>query len=220
MKRPPIVLLRKEGRGNFANGHLDGLRDVDRRKIEADVLRASEALLDALRIRWREDHNTRDTPRRLAKMYVREVFRGRYESQPAVTYFPNVKALDELYTLGPITIRSTCSHHFVPIIGKCWIGVVPSKRLIGISKFTRLVDWIMARPQIQEEAAVQIADLLEQLIEPRGIAVVLKASHLCMTWRGVRDYGTEMTSSVMRGLFREAQTTRSEFLSLIGEGGK
>jgi GTP cyclohydrolase I len=152
----------------------------------------------------------------VAKMYVRELFAGRYSPPPHVTEFPNSKRLDELYTVGPITVRSTCSHHFCPVTGSAWLGVVPGARLIGLSKFNRIADWVLSRPQIQEEAVVQLADAVERLIEPRGLGVVIKASHSCMTMRGVKDGGTVMTTSVMRGLLFTDPKTRSEFFNLLG----
>jgi GTP cyclohydrolase I len=187
--------------------------------IESDVAKACDALLKALVIDTTNDHNTKGTAARLAKMFMREVFAGRYHKAPNTTHFPNVTKLDQVYTVGPISIRSTCSHHFAPILGSVWVGVVPGKELIGLSKFTRVADWVFSRPQIQEEAVVQLADELERLIDPRGLAVVVKATHLCMTWRGVREHKTEMATSVMRGLFREAPATRAEFLEVIkGQG--
>jgi GTP cyclohydrolase I len=165
------------------------------------------------------DHNTQETAARVARMYVREVFRGRYEAPPKVTDFPNVKHLDEIYTVGPITVRSACSHHLVPITGQCWVGVKPSDRVIGLSKFNRLVEWVMARPQIQEEAAIMLADTIEGLIKPQGLAVVIKAQHQCMTWRGVKDNDTHMVTSIMRGFFREDAKARQELMSILrGQG--
>lgn len=176
-------------------------------------------LLQSLVIDTEHDHNTRETAKRVAKMYFREVFRGRYERMPAVTDFPNAKKLDELYTVGPISVRSTCSHHFVPIVGNAWIGVIAKDRVIGLSKFNRLTDWVMSRPQIQEEATVQLADLIETLIQPVGLAVVVKASHMCMRWRGVKENDTVMVTSVMRGAFREDEAARNEFISITkGQG--
>jgi GTP cyclohydrolase I len=164
------------------------------------------------------DHNTQETAKRVAKMYIREVFKGRYQPVPSFKTFPNVKALDELYTTGPITIRSACSHHLVPIVGKCWIGVIPKDRLFGLSKFNRVVEWLASRPQIQEELAVQIADFLENELEPVGLAVVIKATHLCMTWRGVREeMASTMNTSVMRGKMLSVPSARAEFFQLIGQ---
>lgn len=186
--------------------------------ILAEVTKAVESMLYALVIDTKKDHNTKGTALRIAKMYVQEVFKGRYELPPAITEFPNAKNLDELYITGPITIRSTCSHHFAPIIGKCWIGIVPTDKVIGLSKFNRLVDWIASRPQIQEELVMQIADEIETRIRPAGLAVVIKAQHMCMTWRGVKeDVGATMTTSVMRGTMKSSHELRSEFLSLIKE---
>lgn len=200
---------------DVANAHLPGLTEADRDTIRGDVERAAQALLDALRIDWRNDHNTERTPARYAKMLVDEVFSGRYRPMPAITDFPNVRELDQLYTVGPITVRSTCSHHFAPIMGRAWIGVLPSDRVIGLSKFVRLAEWIMARPQIQEEATVQLADALESAMAPRGLGVVVRAEHLCMTMRGVREHNTEMVTSVVRGDLLTNPAIRAEFLSFV-----
>jgi GTP cyclohydrolase I len=206
-------------RMGLANDHLVGLTGAERAQIKDDVELAVRGLLRALRIDQERDHNTRETPERVARMLVDEVFRGRYHSPPRITDFPNVKALDTLYTVGPITVRSACSHHLVPILGQAWIGVIPGDRVIGLSKFNRLTDWVMARPQIQEEATVQLADEIEARIHPKALAVVVKAEHLCMSWRGVREPGAKMVTSVMRGFFRDDPAARSEFFSAIrGQG--
>lgn len=183
--------------------------------LQTEVEEKIKAVLDALVIDTENDHNTKETAKRVAKMYLKEVFAGRYIEPPKITEFPNAKHLDEIYTLGPITIRSACSHHLVPITGRAWIGILPSDRVIGISKFARLVNWIMARPQIQEEATVQLADAIERLVQPKGLAVVIEAQHQCMTWRGIKESETVMTSSVMRGVFRDKPEARAEFLRLI-----
>lgn len=175
-----------------------------------------EEIMRTMLIDTQNDHNTKGTAARMAKMYMTEVFRGRFDAPPKVTTFPNAKKLDELYTTGPITIRSACSHHFVPIMGKCWIGVIPKERLFGLSKFNRVIEWIASRPQIQEELAVQIADYIEQTLEPVGVAVVIKATHMCMTWRGVREEPSAvMTTSVMRGKMLTVPSARQEFFELI-----
>jgi len=193
----------------------------DRSYMEQEVTQAVTALMKALQIDIANDHNTVGTPARVAKMFVREVMRGRYEPMPDITAFPNDLRLDELYVTGPISVRSMCSHHLVPIIGHAWIGVVPDKdTVIGLSKFNRLVDWVFARPQIQEEASIQLADIIEQVAKPRGLAVLVKATHMCMTWRGVREsMDATMTTSVMRGVMRDKPEARAEFLSLVS-GGK
>ena len=192
-----------------AQGELDALLE--------EVAGKMRGVLESLVIDTESDHNTQDTARRVAKMYLTEVFRGRYVPAPAVTEFPNAERLNELMIVGPITVRSACSHHFCPIMGRLWIGVMPNEHsnLIGLSKYSRLAEWIMSRPQIQEEAITQMAELLMSKVSPDGLAVVMEADHFCMHWRGVRDAETKMVNSVMRGSFLKNSALRREFLSLI-----
>jgi GTP cyclohydrolase I len=190
-------------------GEIDALLDEVEEKMRG--------VLQSLVIDTDSDHNTQDTARRVAKMYLTEVFRGRYVPVPPVTEFPNAEHLNELMIVGPITVRSACSHHFCPILGRLWIGIMPNEHsnLIGLSKYARLAEWIMGRPQIQEEAITQMADLLMDKVSPDGLAVVMQADHYCMHWRGVKDDRTKMVNSVMRGSFLKDPTLRREFLSLI-----
>ena len=196
----------------------------------ADFIRPGEleALLDEVESKMRgvlsslvididSDHNTQDTARRVAKMYLNEIFRGRYQEAPPVTEFPNAERLNELMIVGPITVRSACSHHLCPIMGKVWIGIMPNEHsnLIGLSKYARLIDWIMSRPQIQEEAVTQVADVLQSRMNPDGLAVIMEADHFCMHWRGVKDMDSKMINSVMRGSFLKDPNLRREFLSLV-----
>jgi GTP cyclohydrolase I len=190
-------------------GELDSLVDEVSEKVQA--------LLESLVIDTENDHNTRNTSRRVAKMYVNEVFNGRYVAPPALTDFPNISRLNELMIIGPITVRSACSHHLCPIMGRIWIGVLPDQdsALVGLSKYARLTEWVMSRPQIQEEAVVELANMLEQKLKPAGLAVVMEADHFCMQWRGVKDNDSKMINSVMRGEFLQNSNLRREFLSLI-----
>ena len=187
--------------------------DVD--KIEFEVADAFEDVLQALVINTKDDHNTKETVRRVAKMFVHELFKGRYYPPPEVTDFPNAKKYDQIYITGPISIDSTCAHHFQPITGNCYIGIFPGEKVIGLSKFNRLVDWIASRPQIQEEMTEQIADEIEKQTEALGVAVVIKAEHFCMTARGVKEHESEMMTSVVRGMFRDEPATKAEFFSLL-----
>ncbi len=182
-----------------------------------EVAAKMKGVLESLVIDTESDHNTQDTARRVAKMYLNEVFRGRYMAPPAVTECPNAEHLNELMIVGPITVRSACSHHFCPIMGRLWIGLMPNEHsnLIGLSKYSRLAEWIMSRPQIQEEAITQMANLLMNKVSPDGLAVVMEADHFCMHWRGVRDAETKMINSVVRGSFLKDSALRREFLSLI-----
>ncbi len=190
-------------------GELAELQD----EVEAKMRRVLESLV----IDTESDHNTQGTARRVARMYLSEVFRGRYLPAPPVTEFPNVERLNELMIVGPITVRSACSHHLCPIIGKVWIGVMPNEHsnLIGLSKYARLCDWVMSRPQIQEEAVTRLADLLQDRMQPDGLAVVMEADHFCMQWRGVKDTDSKMVNSVMRGSFLKDANLRREFLALL-----
>jgi GTP cyclohydrolase I len=212
--------IHKAGGRFFANdniaqylepGEMDALID----EVEGEFKR----VLHALVIDTENDHNTQDTARRVAKMFVKEVFHGRYVAMPPVTQFPNIERLNELMIIGPVTVRSACSHHLCPIIGKVWVGVMPNENsaLIGLSKYARLVEWIMARPQIQEEAVTQLADLLQDKMQPDGLAIVMRADHYCMQWRGVKDMDSQMTNSVMRGSFLKDSTLRREFLALLND---
>ena len=182
-----------------------------------EVTEKMQAVLDSLVIDTQNDHNTANTARRVAKMYVQEVFKGRYTPAPALTEFPNAERLNELMIVGPITVRSACSHHLCPIVGKLWVGVMPNKstNVIGLSKYARLAEWVMGRPQIQEEAVMQLADLIEEKTRPNGLALVMEAEHFCMGWRGVKDMDSRMLNSVMRGVFLKDDALRKEFLSLI-----
>jgi GTP cyclohydrolase I len=190
-------------------GELDHLLD--------EVAEKMQTVLDSLVIDTENDHNTQDTARRVAKMYLKEVFKGRYSESPEVTEFPNAEHLNELMIVGPITVRSACSHHLCPVIGQIWIGVLPNEHtnVIGLSKYARLAEWIMGRPQIQEEAVVQLADLIQRKTQPDGLAIVMEASHFCMGWRGVKDMDSKMINSVMRGVFLKDANLRREFLALI-----
>ena len=195
----------------------DFLEPGDLEALLDEVEIKMQGVLDSLVIDTDNDHNTGNTARRVAKMYINEVFRGRYVTSPTVTEFPNAEHLNELMIVGPITVRSACSHHFCPVIGKIWIGVLPNEHtnVIGLSKYARLAEWVMGRPQIQEEAVVQLADLIQVKTQPDGLAIVMEATHFCMAWRGVKDMDSRMINSVMRGAFLKDPNLRREFLSLI-----
>ena len=210
--------IKSSRRRFFANDNISSFIEPGELDLLLDeVSQKMKSVLDSLIIDTENDHNTQDTARRVAKMYLNEVFRGRYQPAPPVTEFPNVSHLNELLLVGPMTVRSACSHHFCPIIGKVWIGVMPNEHsnLIGLSKYARLTEWVMSRPQIQEEAITQLADLLMDKMRPDGLAVVMEADHFCMHWRGVKDMDSKMTNSVMRGSFLKNNALRLEFLSLF-----
>ena len=206
------------GQRFHANDNIaDYIEDGELDELQAEIVVHMRKVLRSLVIDVEGDHNTAATADRVARMFVREVFAGRYAKMPAITEFPNAERLSELLIVGPITLRSACSHHLCPIIGKTWIGILPraDSHLIGLSKYARLTEWIMNRPQIQEEAVIQLADTLEEKVRPEGLAIVIEADHFCMRWRGVKDAESSMTNSVMRGAFLTNPDLRREFLALL-----
>lgn len=208
-------------RFNANDNIADFIEPGELEKLLDEVEHKMQGVLDSMVIDTESDHNTANTARRVAKMYINEVFRGRYVQGPPITEFPNAERLNELMIVGPITVRSACSHHFCPVVGKLWIGVMPNERtnVIGLSKYARLAEWIMGRPQIQEEAVVQLADLIQEKTKPDGLAIVMEATHYCMAWRGVKDMDSKMINSVMRGVFLKDVNLRREFLALIPRQG-
>lgn len=166
----------------------------------------------------RNDPNSADTPFRLARMYVNELFDGRFSAPPRITVFPNRKQVDELVISKGIKVMSMCSHHWQPISGDCAIGYVPREKVIGLSKFTRIVEWFSRRGQIQEEMGEQIADFLMELLDPVALGVVIRSKHYCMIARGVEAHESSvMVTSVMRGDLATNHTLRNEFLTLLGD---
>jgi len=200
----------------LANDNIaDFLRDGELEQLETEVADRVRELLRSLVIDLENDHNTEETAERVARMYLQEVFRGRYQPQPKIASFPNVKQLDEIYTVGPISVPFAWSHPLVPILGSCWIGIKPGQRVIGLSKFSRVADWVFSRPHIQEEAVLILADEIERLCEPQGLAILVKAQHYCMKWRGVKEPQTSMINSVVRGDFRHDPSLKAEFFELV-----
>ncbi len=197
----------------------DHIREGELDELKAEVEARMQEVLEALVIDTSSDHNTHETAKRVAKMFLTQVFRGRYVPIPSVTEFPNVSRLNELMIVGPVKVRSACSHHLCPILGKVWIGILPNEHsnLIGLSKYARICEWIMSRPQIQEEAVTMLANELQERVKPDGLGIVMEADHFCMHWRGVKDDESMMTNSVMRGAFLKDANLRREFLSLLSK---
>ena len=201
-----------------ANDTIYDCLDVgDLQDIENEVADAFQGVLEALGIDTQNDHNTKDTARRVAKMFVHEIFRGRYYPPPKVTAFPNVKQYDQIYMSGPISINSTCAHHFQPITGKAYVGIFPGKKVVGLSKFNRMVDWVASRPQIQEEMTEQIADMIEQETEAKGVAVTIDAAHQCMTNRGVKKEKTTTVTNYFLGAFKDDLSFQNRYLRYINK---
>jgi GTP cyclohydrolase I len=181
---------------------------------------------DAVRIllRWAGDDPTRegllDTPKRVARAYE-DLFSG-YESDPAeflLRTFEEVAGYDQMVVLRDIQFESHCEHHLAPIIGRAHVGYMPTNRVVGISKLARVVDGFARRLQVQEKLTAQIAQCIQETLQPSGVAVVIDASHQCMTTRGVHKRGVSMVTSQMLGSFRDDVRTRNEFLQFIGIHG-
>lgn len=200
-----------------ANGNQE-LTPQELRQMKREVEKKIEELFDILRIS-RLDPNAAQTPERLATMWVDELFRGRFEAPPKCTVFPNRKNVDELVISRGIKVMSLCSHHWQTISGTCAIAYIPGDFVLGLSKFSRIVDWFCRRGQIQEELGEQIADFIEQLLQPKALGVIIHAKHYCMIARGVssNEQNSIMTTSVLRGLLATNSDLRNEFLLLSGE---
>ena len=196
---------------NLAN---ENIKNIDSEAAKKKAEKAVIGLLEALEIDWTTDPNTKETPRRVAKVYIDELLSGRFLPMPKATIFPNTKEVNQMFTVGPLPVVGVCSHHFLPITGNVWVGVIPSDKLLGLSKFARFADWVFSRPQIQEEATEQLADVIQEILQPKGLAIVCKASHACMSLRGVKATRSLMTTSVMRGSMYE-QSARVEFFNAI-----
>ena len=164
------------------------LDEAARTAMIAAAARKVEELFDILRVDHRNDHNTRETPMRVARMFVEEILEGRYTAPPRITEFDNVQAYDQLIVTGPIEVRSMCAHHLMPIYGQAYIGILPAAdgKIIGLSKYDRIVEHFASRLQIQEEMVKQIGQCIVDMTKPRGLAVRISAVHMCKTHRGVR----------------------------------
>ena len=171
-------------------------------------------------IRWTGDDPDRgglvETPSRMARAYE-EYFRGYHEDPEAILSktFEETEGYDEMIVLRGIRFESHCEHHLAPIIGRAWVAYIPNGRVVGISKLARVVEAYAKRLQIQEKMTAQIANTIEKVLQPQGVAVVIKAEHHCMTTRGVMKPGTDLMTSRMLGVFRDSAITRQEFMSMI-----
>ncbi len=200
----------------FGNEAIEGFLDkAGRAAMMAAAAEKLEELFDVLKIDHRNDHNTRDTPARVAKMFVEEILHGRYVPPPKITEFENAARYDQLIVTGPIELRSTCAHHMMPIYGSAYIGVLPSVegKIIGLSKYDRIVNYFGTRLQIQEELVKQIEQYIVETTNPRGLAVRISAVHMCKTHRGVRaSHASRMVNSTFYGEMATSPALKAEFL--------
>jgi GTP cyclohydrolase IA len=191
------------------------LTEGEREAMMMAAAQKVEELFDILRINHRNDHNTRETPQRVARMYVEEILAGRYTAPPKITEFDNAQAYDQLIVTGPIELRSMCAHHMMPIYGAAYIGILPAAdgKIIGLSKYDRIVEYFAARLQIQEELVKQIGHYIMEMTAPRGLAVRISAVHMCKTQRGVRaSHRSRMVNTYYWGEMAEDAALKGEFL--------
>lgn len=173
-------------------------------------------------IKWAGDDPGRDglkeTPARLARAFE-EYYRGYHEDPVEILQktFEEIEGYDEMIVLRGIRFESHCEHHMAPIIGRAWVGYIPRGRVVGISKLARVVNAYAKRLQIQEKMTAQIANSIQEVLNPEGVAVVLKAEHQCMTARGVMKPGTDLVTSRMLGVFKDNPITRQEFLTMVAD---
>ncbi len=207
--------LKETATRSFANDNIsDVIYPEDMDVMQAEAEEKIRELMQILSIDVDNCHNSHGTPRRIAKMLIHETMRGRYYPRPEITTFPNLEKYDQMYTVGPIPVVSLCAHHWQNFIGECYIGVFPGDQFVGLSKFNRIVDWHARRPQIQEELTKRIADEIQQLTKAEGLGVIIRATHQCVTCRGVNAPHSNMVTSDMRGKFHDA-VFKNEFFSLI-----
>lgn len=162
------------------------------------------------------DDSLRNTPRRVAKMYVNEIFSGLHpRAKPKVSTFQNKYEYNQMLVEKNIAVYSTCEHHFLPIVGRAHVGYISNGRVIGLSKINRIVDCFAKRPQVQERLTIQIVQALQEILDTQDVACVIDAKHLCVNSRGIRDFCSSTTTADLRGVFKYNQTNREEFLHYI-----
>lgn len=208
LRRLPVA-----GRSNEAvERPLDAVEEASMIAAAADKI---AELLEILQVDHRMDHNTRETPARVAKMLVTETMRGRFSAPPKITDFDNVESCEDLIVTGPLDVRSTCAHHMMPIWGQAFIGILPAAggKVIGLSKYDRIVDHFAARLQIQEELVKQIGNFIMETTRPLGLAVRVSAVHMCKTHRGVRAQNdSRMVNTALYGELLNDKDLKMEFI--------
>ncbi len=165
------------------------------------------------------DDSLQGTPRRVAKMYVEEIFSGlNPEKSPAISTFDNTYKYNQMLVEKDITVYSTCEHHFLPIVGRAHVGYISNGRVIGLSKINRIVDYLSKRPQVQERLTMQIVQTMQKEMGTKDVACVIEAKHLCVNARGIRDTASATITAELGGRFKNDPKTREEFLQYIGVG--
>jgi len=190
------------------------MKQQESKDIKIEQIRYHVAeIMDVLGLE-RKDESLKNTPLRVAKMYVNEVFSSLHEDAPKITTFPNSHGYNQMLIEKNITIYSTCEHHLVPIFGKCHIAYIPGDRVIGLSKLIRVAQYFSAKPQIQEKLTHEIGVFLQNELNTKDVAVVMDLAHFCCSMRGARDQNSTTITSFLGGSFKETEA-RTEFMALI-----
>ena len=178
--------------------------------------KAYEAYMDALGFDWRNDPNSSDTPRRVAKAFVNDLAAGCYSAPPKITAFDNIDSYDGVVFQGGITVHSLCSHHHLSFIGKAHVAYIPGDKIIGLSKLNRIVEWFARRPTVQENLTMQIHNHIDQVCEGnKGVAVLVEANHMCACVRGVKHDSTMKTARMSGAFLDKTDLTRQEFYDFV-----
>jgi len=190
------------------------LHELDQRKIEAE--HHFRNFLLSLGYDIDNDPNMKETPRRVVKMYTEEVCKGTYQMPPKITSFENRGLYDGIVFQGNIVLKSLCSHHMAPIKGRCHVAYIPGKKVAGLSKLNRVVDWFARRPQLQEQLTMQIHDYLKEILgDSLGIAVYIEAEHSCVSMRGIEHDSVMITSKLSGAFLEQTNKSRDEFYQMI-----
>lgn len=214
MKTLPKALFKKSNENIFDVMKKNNITIED---LRPGVIKACENLLDSLCIDWKNDPNSEDTPKRLAKMYLSETLRGRYEAPPEVKTFNTGTNLGQIMFITNLKVESLCSHHHQNIRGKAHIGIIYMKDspLIGLSKYQRIIDWFCRRPQVQEDLTSQLVEYISSIIKPNGMGITIEADHMCMACRGVEIADSKTVTQQLYGSFINEQELRREYLGFI-----
>jgi len=198
----------------YANDNIQ-LTHNERENVITKAAEAYALFLDALQIDWKNDPNSSNTPLRVAKSYVNDLITGCYAPPPDVTAFDNLQNYDGIVCQTNIEVNSICSHHHLPFIGKAHVAYIPGKKVVGLSKLNRIVEWFSRRPQVQENLTMQIHDFVNTICEGNGgVAVMIECSHLCACLRGVK-HDSVMKTAKLSGAFMEQMVVRDEFYNFV-----
>lgn len=208
--------IREAGKRFYAADNIsEFIQEGEKEKLIEELTEKFNSVIDSLVIDRENDPNSQNTGRRLAKMYINEIMAGRYNEAPLVTTFPNEDGRYDQLIVVRCDIKSMCSHHHQPVTGVCYIGCLPGKRLIGLSKYTRIAQHQAARGHLQEELTEKIAYKIQQLTESPAVGVYMRARHGCCENRGIKSANSSTQTTVLKGLLKSDSALKNEFMHNI-----